>query len=232
MREEEKPLQNSISEKVFESTNLDKRIEVRKFFELFAEYRRNCRNKPWLTEPKEAISDFIKANFEKWRRASFEIYPKHPFRQPEDKNLIDQAVSLLANGYEGVKWEFQHGHLSDSDLYKVGNEVVVLSNLYWSFRPPFYDYIFAYHWFRYHLSDVAKTPEEVEEQKKIWLDHITALPETRSSENQRLLKLALLERAAAGLNLDALSMKTKTQIGKYLVDSTREEVERLIEELS
>ena len=40
----------------------------------------------------------------------------------------------------------------------------------------------------------------VERQREIWLNNIYSL-----ANDKHLLKLALLERAAAGLNLDALS---------------------------
>lgn len=207
------------------------RDEINRFYKLFNEYRKKCRNDPWLEKPFETIAAYTKANFKKWRKASFEIYPKHPLRKAEDKNLIDEAVAILEKGYEGVEWDFQHAHLSDSDLYKAGDQIVVLSNLYWSWRAPFYDAIFCYHWFMYHLADVDISPEKVEEQRTLWLDTIHNLFQVQGVENQRLLNLALLERAAAGLNLDALSVKTDKPLAKYLVDSTRIILKNLIEEI-
>ncbi|MCH7640721.1 hypothetical protein IID22_00775, partial [Patescibacteria group bacterium] len=205
--------------------------EVDEFYELFAEYRKNCRNDPWLAKPKEGISKYTKANFEKWRRASYEIYPEHPYRLPEDEKLIDETVTLLVNGYKSVDWEFQHAHLSDSDFYKVGNQIVVLSNLYWSWRAPLYDTIFAYHWFMYHLADTNITPEKVEKQRNLWLEKIRQLPQVQNKEGDGLLHLALLERAAAGLNLDALSIETDKHLAEYLVEATRDQVRRLIKEI-
>lgn len=206
--------------------------EVDLYYQYFAEYRKNCRVSPWLAKPEGSIGEFIKSNFEKWRRASYEIYPNHPLRNPEDDKLIDEAVLLLEKGYKGVDWDFQHAHLSDSDLYRVGNQIVILSNLFWSWRAPFYDAIFAYHWFMYHLSDTDLSPKDVEEQRNIWLKYINDSPEVSKGDNQRLLKLAFLERAAAGLNLDALSVGTEKPLARYLVESTRLQLIKLIEELS
>lgn len=207
--------------------------EVERFFELFKEYRQNCRNRPWIKKPEITLALATRRNFDKWRKASYKIYPDHPLRKPEDEKLIDKALSVLERGYKDVDWDFQHAHLSDGDFYIVGNQVVVLSNLYWSWRAPFYDAIFGYHWFMYHLASAEGiSPQEIEEQRSLWLNSIKNLPETQGKENQRLLKLALLERAAAGLNLDALSIDDPQKpIAEYLVTRTREILQQLIEDV-
>ena len=169
----------------------------------------------------------IKIRFEKWRKSSWEIYPNHPLRKKGDVKLIDRVIKILTDKYQGVEWEFQHGHLSDSDFYEVPDgQIVVLSNLYWSWRAPFYDAVFAYHWHIYHLADIKDISlEKIEEQRKLWLDKIFEL----FGKDNRLLKLALLERAVAGLNLDALSLDPKVPIAKYLVEKTRSNVVELME---
>lgn len=205
--------------------------QVKRFFELYQDYRANCLNYPWVDRPDRTISRQIADNFVKWREASFEIYPQHSLRWDGDKDLIDAAVAVLEEGYRGVEPEFMHGHLSEGALYQVGNQVVVMANLYWSWRPPLYDAVFGYHWFIYHLNTVdGITPEEVEAQRSLWLDAIRALPQAQG-DGQRLLNLALLERAAAGLNLDALSVDANKPITNYLLESTRNQIEQLLREI-
>lgn len=202
--------------------------ELEEFFNLRKEYKKNCVINPWIDKPSESLSDEIKINFKKWREASFKLYPTHPFREKTDRKLIDEAVDLLVQDYKGIASEFQHGHFSTGDLYKISeNEVIVLSNLYWSWKPPFYDAIFGYHWFIYHLAKLPNaTPELVKQQRNLWLSTINSLAKTDS--DKKLLNLALLERSAAGLNLDALSVDLKSPIAEYLVQATRDEVKRLI----
>lgn len=203
--------------------------QVSRFFEIFRDYRKNCRDNPWVEKPKTTISESIVERFARWREMSFKIYPDHPLRKKGDRDLTDAAVMKLAKEYEGIQPEFVHGHLSDNDLYRVEKDVVVLSNLYWSWRAPFYDAVFAYHWFIYHLSDVKGiTPKEIEEQRNIWLKQINSLPDTRSRKGKWLLKLALLERSAAGLNLDALSIDRSKPISAYLLEATREQIKKLL----
>lgn len=206
--------------------------ELDEFFNLYSEYKKNCCSEPWIDKPEISLSEEIKINFEKWRKASLKLYPTHPLREKDDPQLIDKAVDVLVRGYEGVKSEFQHGHFSANDLYKTKNgEAIVLSNLYWSWKPPFYDAVFGQHWFVYHLSEITSiSPEIVEEQRRLWFSKIIGLVKTL--EDKRLLNLALLERAAAGLNLDALSIDPKNKIAKYLVKATRRKVKELIGILS
>lgn len=202
--------------------------ELTEFFKLRDEYRRNCTLDPWIEKPKETLSKEVKINFMKWRDASFKLYPAHPLRKDEDTRLIDQAVHILIENYKNVEREFQHGHFGFSDLLKTkDDQVIILSNLYWSWKPPFYDAVFGYYWFIYNLAKLKNvTSELVEKQKSLWLSKINSLAKT--DLDKKLLNLALLERAAAGLNLDALSVDQKNPISEYLVQEARRNVKRLI----
>ncbi len=218
-----------VEKRVVQTPTNRKELDV--FFKAYEDYHKNCLGNPWLTKPKETIPQRISDNFKIWRKASFKLFPTHPLRKDEDYNLIDSAVEVLKKGYENVDFEFQHGHFSESDLYQKENQIVLLSNLYWAWRPPLYDGVFGMHWFIYHLADVKDMmPEIVEEQRKLWLEKIQTLPRVKT--HKKLYGLALLERAAAGLNLDALSIDFNNPIAKYLVEKTRNQVETLIQILS
>lgn len=205
--------------------------EVALFFKIYNEYKNNCVREPWLDKPKQEIGELIRDRFTRWREVSYKMYPDHPFRDKNDEAIVDQAIEILINGYRGVELEFQHRHLSDGDFYHVsGNQIVLLSNLYWSFRPPFYDAVFGQHWFLYHLADSELDEKDVLKQMNLWWTEIDRLP--KSVEDERLLKLAYLERAAAGLNLDGLSTKTDKDISKKIMEITRRRTIELIDELS
>ncbi|OGH47663.1 MAG: hypothetical protein A3A51_03565 [Candidatus Levybacteria bacterium RIFCSPLOWO2_01_FULL_39_10] len=204
--------------------------EVDEFYNLYYEYRKNCLSDPWIEKPDEGISEMIKTSFENWKIASYKLYPKHSLREEDDQKLIDKAVEVLIKNYQNVELEFMHGHFSATDLYKVGGDIVLLSNLYWSYRNPFRDGIFAYHWFSYGLSDLPNImPTQIDEQRRLWLEKINMLP--KNGYERKLLKLALLERATAGLNLDALSIDPQLKASKYLVSTARRDVEELIQSI-
>lgn len=202
--------------------------ELKEFFALREECRRNCAVSPWIEKPKESLSEEIKNNFDKWGQASFKLYPTHPFRKKEDAGLIDEAVNILSKNYKNVEREFQHGHFGVSDLLRNKNgEVIILSNLYWSWKPPFYDAVFGYHWFIYNLSKLKNaSPKLVEDQRNLWLKQISRLH--LKGAKLKLLNLAFLERAAAGLNLDALSINQKSPTAEYLIQTTRDVLGKLI----
>lgn len=201
---------------------------VETFFNHYREYRLRCRNKPWLEKSDVELDKVIKSKFDQWSEASRKVFPDHPFREKGDEKLVKQAVEVLTQNPKWLTLEFVHGHFSARDLFKVDNQIVVLSNLYWSWRTPYYDLIFAYHWFIYSLSDVENIePYQIENQREMWMKEMEAV-----AEDKTLLKYALLERAAAGLNLDSLSVDIKKPIASYLVDRTREITKDLIKELS
>ena len=126
--------------------------------------------------------------------------------------------------YHGVQLEFVHGHFSVEDLIYQGDEVVLFSNLFWKWKYPFYDTVFGYHWFMYELGNVRGiTPDQIEQQRELWLSQLPDLP---------LVKAALLERAIAGLIIDNFLADKNKPIVKYLVDSTRGQIRKLMLELT
>lgn len=206
------------------------KLEIDRFYELFDDYIKNCLNYPWIDKPEQTISQKVENNFLNWKKTSLKIYPNHPLREKEDINLIDKAVEILIKEYKGVEPKFQHPHLTERDLKQEEDQVIVGSNFYWGWRAPLYDAVFGFHWFKYHLADVPDIkPEKIDEQINLWISRIEKLPNVQ--RNNRLYKLAMLERYAAGLNLDALSINPKIPIARYLVEYTRSELQRLISEL-
>ena len=126
-----------------------------------------------------------------------------------------------------------HGHFSCNDLKyeRLGSKSAVLfSNLFWKWRFPYFDSVFAYHWFIYELNHVdGITPEKVEEQRQMWIDEIFKVTGAdRSDEIKLLVQAAFLERAVAGVIVDSFLVDPKKPIAKYLIDSTRSEMNRLM----
>jgi hypothetical protein len=201
--------------------------ELTTFFSLYRDYRAHCRRKPWLPPPTQSLPDLIDTNFDNWIRIRQSLFPHHPLFTSADELLVEAAMDVLVDAYHLVKPEFLHGHFSYRDLLKQGDEYILFSNLFWKYLTPFYDAVFAYHWFIYHLSSLKNvTPELIESQRQLWLNAIVDL--CRTTEERNLMNLALLERAAAGLNLDVLSLNPHDQITGYLFKATRREVTRLI----
>jgi hypothetical protein len=204
--------------------------EIKKFFKAFTDYRANCRKQPWLTKPEESLAEAVADNFKKWRKIAQELHPDHPLRQVDDEQLIDQAIEVLVAGYQNVDFEFQHGHFSARDLYVVDKQYVLVSNLYWGWRAPYYDAVFAQHWYQFDLLETRPTVEQLNEHRQWWQQATKKAVSPNNNEQQHLLKLAFLERAAAGLNLDGLVGLTPAS--QWLINTLRAEIKQLISQLS
>ena len=212
--------------KVIPSGQLLSEKQIQDFFKVYQEYRSYCLNKPWLSLPQQK-EDLIQRHLTNSKK----IKPDSPYRESSDQELANQANSVLRQAWQGVEPEFQHSHFSAEDLIWQGKKVILLSNLFWKWRYPYYDAVFGYHWFIYTLASIPNiTPKQIEAQRQLWLDAIYQLIQT--PEQRKLLTAALLERAVAGLLVDSVAyIDEDNPVAEYLVQATRKEVVRLIEEL-
>lgn len=186
---------------------------------------------PWVAkefqDDTDNLSRYVTTKFSSWKQTARKIFPDHPFREPGDDQLIDRAVTLLEKGYRGVALEFQQAHFSHRDVVRVGDEIVMFSNLYWDWRAPFYDAVFPSHWYMYDLAQQpGVTTTQLQQQKALWEYQYKEFTASLSPEDKRLFALARLERFAAGLNLDALSVSDdpSNEIARYIVKQTRKDL--------
>lgn len=215
-------------DEILESKVIQTRGNIRKFFKVYKEFMENCLPlKPWLPKPEKI--DWLEV-INKSYKVSKKAYPSHPFRRESDYDLGLKVAKLFNDFYKDIEPEFTHGHFSSHDLKYQGDEIVLFSNLYWKWRIPYFNAVFAYHWFVYELEHVKSIkPKDVDAQRKVWLGEIfKATGADKDREIKRLVNAALLERAMAGLLLDSFLVDRKRKIARYMTDSTRDEVERLM----
>lgn len=201
--------------------------EVKIFFEAYREYKEKCISESWLECPKNL--DNGRKMLEKGWEMSKKIKPYSPFRIERDWETLLKASEILDKVYKTTPLQFMHGHLSVNDLKRQNDEIVIFSNLFWKWKYPYYDAVFAYHWFIYSLErDKQADKKLIDNQRKIWKKVIYKI-----TKDTKLITAALLERAMAGLVLDGLVyIDEKNALASYMVESTREEVIKLTEELS
>lgn len=186
---------------------------------------------PWVakefSDDSDYLSHFVTTKFAAWKQTTRNLFPDHPFRKLSDEQLIDSAIAILEKGYRGVTPEFQQAHFSHRDVVRFGDEIVMFSNLYWDWRAPFYDAVFASHWYMYDLAQKPGiTIEQLEQQRALWENQYRNFTASLSPEDKRLFTLARIERFAAGLNLDALSVSEDphNKTARYLVEQTRKDL--------
>lgn len=79
----------------------------------------------------------------------------------------------------------------------------------------------------YELANVPGiTIEQIEQQRGMWNKQYAKMIDTLSPNDRLLFALARIERLAAGLNIDALSISEDPQneIAHYMVNQTRNEL--------
>ncbi len=256
-------------EKLLSHGEFHSRSKIEHFFEYFKEYRRNCVVKPWLKrDDKQSIAQIITQKYDGLLRISKDVKPNSPYRESKDGDLVKTALKVLCNYYDQLAYDggvsgnndknggrltesngsvlavFQHGHFSTHDLVlevkSKTKEIVLFSNLFWRWAHPYYDAVFAYHWFMYSLAVVGdRSEKDLKQQGDLWLEQIEQLAafedyddsvvKLQSKQRAQLINAALLERAAAGLLIDAFAYIDKEQpLAKAVVDRTRRELERLL----
>lgn len=177
--------------------------QINEFFSLYEEYRERCLNQPWLPSPKKV--SYYQDYFSKWKKIRKKI-DKDQFINQEDEKIIEEIAVYLDKKFSVNKLEFSHNHLSVYDFKKISlKEVVVFSNLFWSWRWPLYDLVFGYQWFILSLSHLPE--KEIWEQIILWQETMKQTKEAKN--NPPLFHLALLERTLAAYNLDVLMIPDK-----------------------
>ena len=214
--------------KIIKSKRPTTEAEMDEFLRVYWEYRQNCRNTPWLDKPSKLPSfDQVTSKMAKVRE---EIYPHHPLRTAIDDQLIDEATEVLNTKITVDNLEFVHGHLSAEDIFRtnISGEYVLFSNLFWNWKHPYYDLVFAYHWLIYNLAEYPETNEElIESQRELWIRKMEQVV-----SDKKAFRVALLERAVAGLMIDAFAyIDPKNPAALPLIQSTRDQVRLLIDKL-
>lgn len=198
--------------------------QINEFFSVYQDYRLNCLKQPWLDQPSISLADGVARAFAQWSSIRQELFPRHPLIEPGDEELIERAVKTLTKEYQAVEWQWQHGHFSARDIFPKDEQYILLSNLYWSWRLPYYDAVFGFHWYQFDLAVKPETAiEQLGHHRQWWNEAIQATISPQTPQEKRLLELAFLERAAAGLNLDGLL--NPTPVSRWLIQTLRQEIQ-------
>lgn len=146
-----------------------------------------------------------------------------------------KAIDLIKSKLSVKDLEFVHGHIAVDD-FRIGSksEVVLKSNLFWGWRVPFYDIAFGYHWWMLGMEHARNLDSDLlEKERKRWLDKIYNLTEMKGNQrNQKLVTLALLERAVPALMVDRFMMNQTKPSAEIITKGARKELKRLLKEFS
>ena len=163
----------------------------------------------------------------KWMKATEGQRESDSLKEKGDEDLAEEGIQIIENNLTVQDLEFMHGHFQPGDLIVTESDRVVLfSNLLWSWRIPFYDAVFGYHWWMLGMEHAEKFSEELlEKERKRWLDKIYQLGD------EQPIKLALLERAIPALMVDRYLMDQSKPSARIITQAARRELKNLVKEL-
>lgn len=206
------------------------KTELNHFFDVYKEYKNKCVNKPWIARP----SNFsYRKQLSVWKDSVKKQSLNDEFKSDEDHVLVENAISLIENSVTPNQLEFMHGHFQPGDLILTKDqEVVLFSNLFWSWRIPFYDAVFAYHWWMLGMEHIPNLTNEVlEVERDKWKQKIYSLSNISTFNFKRLLDIAFLERSVAAMDIDRFMNDQALPASKIIYDGIRTEIKVLLHKL-
>ena len=212
--------------------------QMRLFCEFYEEYRENCLNRAFVprSEDENRAGKFVLKRIDMWKRIA-------RAKQNLEKRLLQQKIDDLTQRFEQIitaelantNMVFCHGHLTAKDIHyeKETGQFILLSNLYWSYRPEFYDLVFGLHWDLESISDSNFSYQKYVEYVKKWLHYFHEIPVVRKdSDAKRKIHLMMLERTMGGILLDTGSRPFEDKNAEHLLSLQLRFFEELVKRIT
>jgi len=187
------------------------------FARFYQEYRTSALTRPWL-EPETLNSlAFTLERVNHWRKIS---ESKKRLSPEEYRPYLTRFYPQAEKHLPTIPMVFCHGHLTADDIYKLADgSYVVLSNLFWSYRPEWYDLGFNIWACWQGIRDTSYTFEEMLGYIEEWLKVYRQIPVVKKDNDfERKITMLLLERTMGTILVDlgANDFFDKKKNAKYL----------------
>jgi len=176
--------------------------QIKNFCALYQEYKMECLREPFVErEPDEHSSlVFTAQRVSHWAKIA---QTKGHLAEADVKN-VEQFLSLAGRHLPSIKMEFMHGHFTYDDIFKLSDtEYVLMSNLFWSYRPECYDTTFHLWAGIKSLRDQNVGVEQIIEYLQHWLEEYKKLPVViQDPDFERKFDMMMAERCVGALLVD------------------------------
>ncbi len=175
--------------------------EMHDFARFYQEYRTAALTKPWAKAEEQNSAAFCRKRVEHWQKIAT---AKGRLAKDDIDEIASRFLAIADKELGKVPMVFCHGHLTANDIFRMPNgQFVVLSNLFWSYRPQWYVLAFNVWACLTHIRDTAYTFEAMTEYTDRWLAVYRTVPVVNTDPAfERTIRLMLLERAAGTLLVD------------------------------
>jgi len=171
--------------------------QINSFASFYNEYRTKTVVRPfWKTkiEPQK----FFTSRLNNWIKI---CQHKKLWDTKEMASRVEQFKKLIS-ATKPIPFVFSHGHLTANDIYQQNNQFMLLSNLFWSWRPKYYDLAFNI-W-----ACLLKLPPNTPFKKALrlindWEDAYKTIPWVKKQNDfDKLFSLMLFERLIGSIVVD------------------------------
>jgi hypothetical protein len=171
------------------------------FCRFYQEYRTNCVREPWIDAPEASALEVTMAKMLHWLRVC------------SDKNRIASSIvaprfsrfaAIAENNLRGEALVFGHGHLTADDIFKPqGGGYVLMSNLFWGWRLPWYDLAFNPWSCNLRLRDTGVDFAHFLKMQDAWRDAYRSIPVVQADPGfDHRFDLVMLERTLGAILAD------------------------------
>lgn len=179
----------------------------------------------WLKQPDISQKKIRMQTFDHF----FEIAQASAYHHidPEIVMEIKKKYFEVINKIDLGDLHFTHGHMSGKDIKydSTENKFILFANLYWSYRPEFYEFTFPIWVDIMHIEDKKVTLYDLIQRINDWIKAFSqTLPEYNFDKSE-LFWLGLLERSALVVMLDLGSSEWKSgteEVDEALLNSWKD----------
>ncbi len=208
--------------------------EIKLFCDFYQEYKTKAITKPFtkLEEDNDSSKSFVIKRVETWAEISnYKSILKNHIPKERIAELIERYKIIMEDHLAG-NLVFSHGHLSSKDILYNGKEFILLSNLYWSYRPKFYDLIFDLHWCLEAINDEKFIYSDYVGFVKKWIKNFYKIPVVKNdSEAVKNIHLMLLERTMGAILIDTGSRSEENRATEVLLKLQLKFFDELVERI-
>lgn len=175
--------------------------EMADFCRFYQEYRTNCVRRPWIEALEHGALEFTLSRMWHWMKiCSHKGRIGSAIVAPRCSRFAAVAETCLRDEH----LVFSHGHLTADDIFKPqGGGYVLLSNLFWGWRLPWYDLAFNLWSCNLRLRDTSLDFAEFIKMQDAWRDAYRGIPVVRDDPGfERRFALVMLERTLGAILAD------------------------------
>lgn len=191
------------------------REHIKEFCAFYREYKTLALCTPFFKKEvmEESSLLFTTQRIAHWTK----IAQEKGFISDLEIGLVEKYISLAGKHLPSIKMEFMHGHLTYNDIFALPDHTYVLmSNLFWSYRPEYYDTTFHLWAAIKGIRDITVRFIAIKEYIQNWIDEYKKIPVIQDDEDfERKFFIMLAERCIGALLLDIRLQEYVEESEKY-----------------